>query len=414
MAISEEHLLPEAAVRTPRSLPPASGLAAQTVLHLLKRAVAGSLRVTLPDGKVLVFGQPGGIDADIQFHRARVFRRLLLGADLAFAESYMGGDWTTSDLTSLLLLLQRNEDSLGHHKMMAGWLRLLLRFQHRLNGNSRRGSRRNIAHHYDLGNAFYEQWLDETMTYSAALFAGPRDQDLAAAQHRKNEAIARMAELKPGSKVLEVGCGWGGFAAHAAKHHGASVKGITLSREQCAYATERIKRLSLSDRVEISLTDYREVPGRYDAVVSIEMFEAVGERYWDRYFQMLKQRLREGGCAVIQTITIADERFEAYRRGTDFIQKHVFPGGLLPSAAEFRRLCKAHGLEIEAERFFGQDYGKTLKLWQEAFQKAWPAIQMQGYDTRFKRMWEYYLSYCEAGFRETIVDVGLFKLRRPG
>ena len=326
----------------------------------------------------------------------------------------MDGEWTTTDLTALLRLMQRNEGAMGHHKMMAGWLRLLSRVQHRLNGNTKRGSRRNIAHHYDLGNAFYETWLDETMTYSAALFDGAEDRDLVAAQNRKNEAIAEMAEIKPGQEVLEVGCGWGGFAAHAAKERGAKVRGITLSREQRAYAIKRMASLSLSDKVEIGLTDYREATGQYDAIVSIEMFEAVGEKYWDRYFTMLRESLKPGACAVIQSITIEDERFDAYKRNADFIQKYIFPGGLLPSPAEFRRMSNAHGFQIEAEMFFGPDYGTTLSLWQRSFQAAWPDIRAQGYDTRFKRMWEYYLSYCEAGFRESIVDVGLFKLRRGG
>lgn len=411
MAISEEQTLSERTVAASRAFGPRTGFAAHTALHILKRVVGGSLRITLPDGQVLVFGKSGGMNADIQFHRERVFRRLLLGADLAFAESYMDGDWSTSNLTKLLQLLQRNEEAMGHHKIMAGWLRVLLRLQHSLNRNSRKGSRRNIARHYDLGNTFYGQWLDETMTYSAALFAGPHDRDLEQAQRRKNETIARMAELEPGSRVLEVGCGWGGFAVHAARRHGAHVKGITLSREQCDFATKRISEMALSDRVEISLTDYRESRGRYDALVSIEMFEAVGAQYWDRYFATVKTRLKAGGCAVVQTITIADDRFETYKRGTDFIQKYIFPGGLLPSAAEFRRLCRRHGLTVEAEHFFGLGYARTLNLWQEAFQEAWPRIRSQGYDARFKRMWEYYLSYCEAGFREKIVDVGLFKIR---
>ncbi|MDJ0610550.1 MAG: cyclopropane-fatty-acyl-phospholipid synthase family protein [Kiloniellales bacterium] len=413
MSISEEHSLPDGAVSASPVLTSGLGMAGHTVLSILRRVVAGSLRITLPNGTVAVFGEAGGIDADIQFYNPDVFRRLLFGADLAFAESYMDGDWSTSDMTALLRLMQRNESTMGHHRMMSAWLRAFLRLRHKLNRNSKRGSRRNIAHHYDLGNAFYQLWLDPTMTYSAALFAGEEDEELETAQSRKYETIAEMAGLREGMEVLEVGCGWGGFATHAAARHGARVTGITLSSEQRSYAVASIAQKGLADSVDIRLVDYRDVSGRFDALVSIEMFEAVGERYWDRYFATVRKRLKPGGCAVIQTITIADERFADYRRSPDFIQKYIFPGGLLPSKAEFRRVSREHRLDIEEELFFGQDYAKTLMLWQKKFQSAWPRIRQQGYDPRFKRMWEYYLSYCEAGFSESIVDVGLFKIRRP-
>ncbi len=413
MSLSEEHSLPERAASASPVLSSGLGMAGHTVFSILRRVVAGSLRITLPNGNVVVFGEAGGIHADIQFHSPEVFRRLLFGADLAFAESYMDGDWSTSNMTALLCLMQRNEETMGHHRMMSGWLRALLRLRHRLNRNSKRGSRRNIAHHYDLGNAFYRLWLDPTMTYSAALFDGAGDLELEAAQNRKYETIARMAELRQGSEVLEIGCGWGGFATNAAARHGARVTGITLSSEQRSFAVESVAQKGLADSIDIRLIDYRDVSGRFDALVSIEMFEAVGERYWDRYFTTVRKRLKPGGCAVIQTITIADERFANYRRSPDFIQKYIFPGGLLPSKEEFRRLSREHRLSIEEEHFFGQDYAKTLMIWQQRFQSAWPRIRQQGYDTRFKRMWEYYLSYCEAGFSESIVDVGLFKIRRP-
>jgi cyclopropane-fatty-acyl-phospholipid synthase len=290
----------------------------------------------------------------------------------------------------------------------------LLRFINRLfhlgKANSKRGSRKNISYHYDLGNEFYATWLDRTFTYSSALFNSPED-SLEQAQLNKYRRICEMLNLQPGEKVLEVGCGWGGFAELAAREYGANVYGITLSKEQLAFAESRIKTAGLEQQVKLELIDYRDVQGSYDHIVSIEMFEAVGEENWPTYFAMLKERLKPEGRAVLQIISIDNKRFDAYRKRTDFIQRYIFPGGMLPSPQRLREEISQANLTLEGEQLFGHDYAKTLHIWREQFENAWPTINKQGFDERFKRMWIFYLTYCEAGFAEDSIDVGLYAIR---
>jgi cyclopropane-fatty-acyl-phospholipid synthase len=369
----------------------------------------GILTVILPDGRRLAHRCPApGPDAMLKLKRWRVFRRLVLGGDIGFAEAYMDGDWTSPDLSSLIELAALNQSSMPAAEGGAVLSRLAHRLRHLARRNTLSGSRRNIAQHYDLGNDFYARWLDDGMSYSSGLFRTSAD-SLEVAQAAKQEKIISMLSLRPGQKVLELGFGWGGLAERLARA-GCHVTGLTLSPAQHAYAQARLHDAGLADRVDLRLQDYREVGGTYDRIVSIEMLEAVGERWWPVYFDILRRRLRPGGVVVLQTITIADERFEAYRRGVDFIQHYIFPGGMLPSPAVLRTQIAQAGLALHKVETFGASYALTLGHWLRSFEAAWPAIEQMGFPSRFRRMWEYYLSYCEAGFRTGAVDVGLWRL----
>jgi cyclopropane-fatty-acyl-phospholipid synthase len=277
-------------------------------------------------------------------------------------------------------------------------------FRHWLNRNTKRQARKNIHAHYDLGNTFYKAWLDPSMTYSSALF-DKGSQDLSAAQMRKYESLAHQIDLKTGHTVLEIGCGWGGFAEYAAKTVGANVVGLTISREQFDYASRRMFEAGLSEKVDIRLQDYRDERGLYDRIASIEMLEAVGEQYWPDYFRQLRDRLVPGGLAGIQTITIQDDLFPQYRREIDFIRRYVFPGGMLPTPSKLKALGQSVGLPLADEKVFGEDYARTRADWRERFHAAWPTLTPFGFDERFRRLWEYYLSYCEAGFLSGNIDV---------
>jgi cyclopropane-fatty-acyl-phospholipid synthase len=283
--------------------------------------------------------------------------------------------------------------------------------RHLLRPNTRSGSKRNIHDHYDLGNDFYGLWLDPTMTYSSAIFAEPQ-QRLSDGQMAKYQRMAESLDLKPGHKVLEIGCGWGGFAEFTAATYGCHVTGITLSEEQKRFADQRMTRAGLQDRVEIALTDYRDVTGSFDRIASIEMFEAVGEAHWPAFFDKVRDLLSPGGLAALQVILIEDARFDLYRRGADFIQRYVFPGGMLPSPNAFSRAAEAARLKVDETFHFGLDYARTLALWQKQFQQAWPRVAGLGFDARFKRLWEYYLAYCEGGFRAGSIDVAQYRLKK--
>jgi cyclopropane-fatty-acyl-phospholipid synthase len=273
-----------------------------------------------------------------------------------------------------------------------------------MNRNTKAGSRKNIHAHYDLGNAFYAAWLDDSMTYSAGIYA-PGDDDLRSAQQRKYRALAERIGIRRGDSVLEIGCGWGGFAEYAAREMGCTVTGLTISREQHDFAVARIAAAGLSDRVTIRMQDYRDERGVYDRIASIEMFEAVGEQYWATYFRQLHDRLKPGGTAGLQVITIKDESFAFYKKEIDFIRHYIFPGGMLPTPSHLHALGQRFGLPLVSERIFGLDYARTLADWRERFHAAWPNLTSMGFDERFRRMWEYYLSYCEAGFRSGNIDV---------
>lgn len=370
-----------------------------------------------PDGRTLTAGQRTSDEeplAEVVLHRWRALRRLVTGGELGFAEAYLDGDWSTPDLAAFLQVVQMNRQALVRQSRGLAtrrWLDLLF---HRRHANSRSGSRRNIAYHYDLGNTFYAPWLDESMTYSSALFtADDHEENLVEAQVRKYRTILDMAKVSAGDRVLEIGCGWGGLAEVAARERGADVTGITLSTEQLRHARDRIAAEGLADRARFSLTDYRDTSGTFDRIVSIEMFEAVGEENWPAYFRTVHDRLRPGGEAVIQVITIDDDAFPAYRKRADFIQRYIFPGGMLPSPSAFRSAAQDAGLALAGEQFFGRSYERTLRIWQQSFERAWPEIsRLDGFDERFRRMWRFYLLFCAEGFRDGLINVALFHLKR--
>jgi cyclopropane-fatty-acyl-phospholipid synthase len=387
------------AARTPRGF----GL----LLRLLAANWAfGRLTVTLPGGDTHVLqGDDGAQSAILDIRDYRFARRVLASGAIGFAEGYMAGEWETPQLATLLEVLARNQAHVRRLFDGTPVMRAMHWLSHRLNRNSRKGSRRNIHAHYDLGNAFYAAWLDPTMTYSSARFTRP-DMALEAAQREKYAALARMMDLRAGQSVLEIGCGWGGFAEFAAREVGARVTAVTISREQFDFARRRLFDAGLSERADVRLIDYRDVEGRFDRVASIEMFEAVGEEFWPAYFGKIRDVLAPGGRAGLQIISIEDALFPRYRRRTDFIQKYVFPGGMLPSEAALRPVIDRAGLAWRTVERFGLDYAETLKQWDERFQAAWNDIRhTAGFDERFRRLWRFYLAYCEAGFRSRRTDV---------
>ena len=388
-----------------------SGATERMLLGLARRLAVGRLDLTLPSGRrETIAGRAPGPAASLTVRRLRLVRRLLAAGANGFAEGYMAGDCDTPDLEALLRLAALNEAALA--EALAGrWsARVWHRLQHRLRPNTRGGSRRNIHAHYDLGNAFYSQWLDPTMTYSAAVFPAEGG-DLTAAQLNKYRLICDAAAVRPDASLLEIGCGWGGFASYAARERGARVTAVTISAAQHEAASRRIFHEGLADRVSILQRDYRDLEGRFDAVASIEMFEAVGERYWPAFFAKVKGVLRPGGQAGLQIITIHDRLFQRYRRSADFIQRHIFPGGMLPSPAALQAQTRAAGLAWIDDRGYGLDYARTLRTWRERFHAAWGAIQPLGFDERFRRLWTYYLAYCEAGFRTGRIDLKQIALR---
>ncbi len=374
--------------------------------NMASRLRYGALIFKTPDGRTLKFsgpletGEVGVIDVrDFAFAR-----RSVLGGGVGFFETYADGLWDSPDLTKVLYVFARNADHVHDALTAAPIVKFFMRLRHQGNRNTRDGSRRNIMAHYDLGNAFYEKWLDGTMTYSSARFSSD-GADLASAQQNKYRTLARSIGLKPGEHVLEIGSGWGGFAEFAAREVGAKVTGLTISPAQLDYARQRIFREGLSDKVDFKLLDYRDASGAYDKIASIEMFEAVGREYWPTYFGKVRELLKPGGAAGLQIITIADRFFDAYSRGSDFIQQYVFPGGMLPSPAILDREIARAGLLRRGDAAFGLDYARTLAEWRRRFLASWNDILAMGFDERFKKLWQFYLSYCEAGFRARTTDV---------
>ncbi len=352
-----------------------------------------------------------GACAVLDVARDRVWRRLMLGGEIGIAEAFMDGDWTSPDLAAVFEFAVRNTERLTGAITGLAPLQWMNTLSHKLRSNTKRGSRRNIAAHYDLGNAFYSQWLDPTMTYSSAVFERP-DMTLEEAQRVKWIRLAETLDLAPGMRVLEIGCGWAGFAMFAAREYGVHVTGITLSHQQYAYARNAVSKAGLADKIDIQLIDYRDVQGQYDRIASIEMFEAVGEENWPAYFNVVRERLKPGGVAGFQIITIEENRFQTYRHAADFIQLYIFPGGMLPSPAALETVARKQGLGFETVRTFALSYAETLRRWRESFDASWPSIQPLGFDDRFKRMWQYYLASCEGGFRAGSIDVGQFRLTR--
>jgi cyclopropane-fatty-acyl-phospholipid synthase len=385
--------------------------------YVLDGIETGELSVTWPDGRTTVHGkhhEDPECNARITLHNYRPLTQLLRAGEVGFAESYLCGDWTSDNLEHLFLLVMRNEEAIAHGLAGGSLMRMANTAKHWLNRNSLRGSERNIAFHYDLGNDFYELWLDDSMSYSSAVFDSEQ-QSLADAQLSKLNRVAHHLSAKPGDKVLEIGCGWGALGRHLAEQCAVNVEGISLSREQLAWANEHNRthtESGASGSTEFKFIDYREVEGTYDHVVSIEMFEAVGEQYWSTYFRKLSDLLVEGGTAVLQVITILEERFEIYRSNPDFIQRYIFPGGMLPTKTHLSELADRTGFEVVDTEWFGMSYAKTLADWRERFNAVSSDVSAQGFDERFMRMWRYYLSYCEAGFRFGSTDVGMLVLKK--
>lgn len=379
---------------------------------ILRRIRWGALTLTLPGGRSVRFeGPEPGPEGMIVLRDYRAIRRVLLGGNIGFAEGWIAGEWDSPDLAATLEVAARNSALMQEFFRGRPWARALARALHALRRNTRTGARRNISRHYDLGNAFYGKWLDPTMTYSSARFSAP-DEPLSAAQHNKYRTLAERIELQPEHSVLEIGSGWGSFAEWAAKSIGCRVTGITISREQLEFARKRMFDQGLSEKVDIQFRDYRDVDGRFDRIASIEMFEAVGEAYWPAFFGKIRDVLNRGGRAGLQLITIADELFPHYRTNTDFIQRYIFPGGMLASPSELLRQVRNAGLSLANQSTFGQDYARTLNIWRQRFLDAWEEIRPLGFDERFRRIWTYYLAYCEAGFRARTVDVAQMALAK--
>ncbi|MGZ3184616.1 MAG: class I SAM-dependent methyltransferase [Telluria sp.] len=394
---------------SPLAAPP---LGARLFLAVLGRIRRGHLELITPDGARMVFGdahEPHG--ATLHLHDWRAGQAILRAGDIGFADAFAAGWVDTPDLTALLRLALRNERALA--PVLDGGLaaRLWYRLRHWLRPNTRTGSQRNIHAHYDLGNDFYALWLDSTWTYSSALFDGAADLTLRQAQERKYQRIVDVLALAPGARVLEIGCGWGGFAEYAGRR-GIHVHGVTISAAQLEVAERRIAAAGLGGQVRLELRDYRDLDGQYDAVVSIEMFEAVGERYWPGYFRTVAARLRPGAQALVQTITIGEPYFDRYRARADFIQHYIFPGGMLPSVERFVTGAARAGLDTLQRHAFGRDYAATLRHWHRRFQAAQPEVAALGFDARFQRIWRLYFAYCEAAFDEGRTDVVQFLLRK--
>ncbi len=373
----------------------------------------GRLDLVLDDGRIFrAEGRHPGPVAAIEVHNPDIFARLIREGDMGLMESYLDGWWTTPDLQAFMDLVRVRNDALYDGFPGMGLVRTLEKLRHRLRGNSRRQARKNISAHYDLGNEFYRLWLDETMTYSSALFHSGQEH-LEKAQYQKYESIVDQMGVQPGDHVLEIGCGWGGFAEYAAAERGLRVTGLTISQEQHDYAVERVRAKGLQDRVEIRMRDYRDERGLYDGIASIEMFEAVGEKYWPIYFQVVRDRLKPGRNATLQIITIQDARFETYRKGVDFIQKHIFPGGMLPSPSALRDAVQRAGLQVQHSIEFGDSYSQTLRRWHDSFNERWDEISRLGFDDRFRRMWNLYLTSSAGSFQGGHCDVTQITITRP-
>jgi cyclopropane-fatty-acyl-phospholipid synthase len=384
-------------------------VAAAFVKRMLRSVETGAIKVTLPDGQVVSSGNrpTSELHVELNIDRWRAIWRLLIGGDVAFAKSYIDGDWQSRDLLSLMMFAVLNERAFPATGSFIP--RSINRLQHWMHRNTRRGSRRNVAAHYDLGNAFYQSWLDRGMSYSSALFTRA-DLTLEEAQEIKLDRIVELLDVSPRDRVLEIGCGWGSLAERLARV--SHVTGVTLSTEQLAFTKQRLQKAGLLSAANLQLQDYRDVHGCFDRVASIEMIEAVGAQYWPTYFDKLRNLLKPGGIAVLQAITIDQNRFANYRKQPDFIQRYIFPGGMVPTVEILQREAARAGFKIADCQTFGQSYARTLQVWRERFATSWLSIAAHGYDNQFQRMWLYYLCYCEAGFRAGWTDVVLIKMIR--
>nr|WP_321253313.1 cyclopropane-fatty-acyl-phospholipid synthase family protein [uncultured Ruegeria sp.] len=383
------------------------------VLKMLGRMENGRLDIVLPDGRVFrTEGAKPGPVAQVDIHDPDVFSRLVREGELGFSDAYLEGGWSTPDLRSFMDLVHLESEAVYDDFTGRFLVQAYERLRFWLHRNNRKQARKNISYHYDLGNDFYSLWLDDTMTYSSALFETGQE-SLENAQIAKYASLVDEMGAKPGDHILEIGCGWGGFAEYAAKERGLRVTGLTLSREQLSFARQRIENLGLSDQVEFKLQDYRDEQGHYDGIASIEMFEAVGQKYWPVYFETVRDRLKPGGQATLQIITVGDHRWDYYKNGVDFIQKYIFPGGMLPSPTILRQEIERAGLCVMKSREFGKSYDLTLRRWYETFNAKWEEISQMGFDERFRRMWNYYLTACGAAFDTGNCDVTQITIAKP-
>ncbi len=380
--------------------------------RFLSKIKYGELTVKFPSGSIKTFkGNDKNYTANLTINNYKFVSKILKRKSVGFAESYMDGDFSSSNLTNLLILAFRNENYFLENLKSNIFFNIYSKFKHFLNENTKSQSKKNIEYHYDLGNKFYTQWLDSSMTYSSAYFEKD-NQNLFDAQINKYHKIAESLNLNENSKVLEIGCGWGGFSSYIAKNFNSQIEAITISKAQFEYASNRIQNEGLGEKVSIKFRDYREIQHKYSNIVSIEMFEAVGKKYWEKYFTVLKNSLSNSGKAALQIITIDEERATNYQNQPDFIQQYIFPGGMLPTKKELNEINKKVGLNFKEIKSFGLSYAKTLNVWNHQFQNAWYDLAELGFNQRFKRMWEFYLAYCETGFRTGSTDVSHFIINK--
>jgi cyclopropane-fatty-acyl-phospholipid synthase len=383
------------------------------VMDVVQRMECGRLDIILDDGRTFrAQGPKPGPVAELHVHHPDLFSRLIREGDLGFCDAYLENWWSTPDLQAFMDLVHLGNDTIYDGFPGMALVRAYEQLRFWLQRNHRKQARKNISYHYDLGNDFYGLWLDDTMTYSSALFETGQE-SLEAAQIAKYASMLDQMDAQPGDHILEIGCGWGGFAEYAAKERGMRVTGLTISQEQLRYAQERIEKAGISDLVEFKMQDYRDETGTYDGIASIEMFEAVGERYWPVYFQTVRDRLKPGRNATLQIITVADRRWHVYKRGVDFIQKYIFPGGMLPAPSVLRQQIENAGLTVARSIEFGPSYDLTLRRWHETFNERWEQIARLGFDERFRRMWNLYLTSCAAAFDSSNVDVTQITVTRP-
>jgi len=385
---------------------------AKLFFSVLSQGKYGSISVYYEKKKIFFHrGVLPGPSAQIRLLKKKCLDDFFLKGDLGWAESYIESNWESSNLSDFLEWGAKNFHEFSKYIRGKWFIILYLRLKHYLNRNSKIGSKKNISFHYDLGNSFYEKWLDKSMTYSSGMFKKESD-DLYNAQLNKYRNLAKITDIKNNDKVLEVGCGWGGFSCFLAKNFSADVTAITISKKQYEKVKEKVFTEKLTEKINVKLTDYREIKGLYDKIVSIEMFEAVGEKYWSKYFEVLGGNLKYNGAIGLQTITIEDKFFKKYRKFPDFIQTYIFPGGMLPSIEEMSKVLKSKGLSIEKKQMFGNDYAKTLKMWSKSFENSWENIKKEGFNDAFRRMWRYYLGYCEGGFKSGNINVGQFLIKK--
>ncbi len=383
------------------------------VFKMLSKMEAGRLDITLSDGRTFrVEGSKPGPVAEVEIHDPDVFARLIREGELGFSDAYLEGHWSTPDLRAFMDLVHMGSETAYDGFTGKFLVQAYERLRFWLHRNNRKQAKKNISYHYDLGNDFYALWLDDTMTYSSAIFETGQE-SLEKAQTAKYASMVDEMGVKPGDHVLEIGCGWGGFAEYAAKERGLRVTGLTISQEQLKFAQQRIDKAGISDLVDLKLQDYRDEQGQYDGIASIEMFEAVGQKYWPVYFDTVRDRLKPGAQATLQIITVGDHRWDYYKNGVDFIQKYIFPGGMLPSPTILRQQIDQAGLNVVRSKEFGKSYDLTLRRWFDTFNDKWDQISEMGFDERFRRMWNYYLTACGAAFDTGNCDVTQITIAKP-